>query len=183
MVVVKDPDGHFVEIVQPDQPPETQAPATANVVDVRVRLTVEDVEKSVRLYHDALGMELTNKPAFAENATVGAALGVGGGAQFRFAMLKVPTTGLVFEVMDYKGVDRKTVRGELKDPGSTRIQLQVRDIDAAVAALTKAGGTFVSTGGKPLDLPVTNGALKVGIVREPDNLFVVLIQSPPPAAK
>ena len=180
MVVVKDPDGHFVEIVQPDQPPETQAPAAANVVDVRVRLTVEDVDKSVRLYHDALGMELTNKPAFAENATVGSALGVGAGAQFRFAMMKVPTTGLVFEVMDYKGVDRKTVRGDLKDPGSTRFQMQVRDIDAAVAAFTKAGGTFVSTGVKPLELPVQNGAIKVGIVREPDNLFVVLIQSPPP---
>jgi hypothetical protein len=71
----------------------------------------------------------------------------------------------------------------LKDPGSTRFQMQVRDIDAAVAAFTKAGGTFVSTGGKPLELPVQNGAIKVGIVREPDNLFVVLIQSPPPAAK
>jgi catechol 2,3-dioxygenase-like lactoylglutathione lyase family enzyme len=29
MVVVKDPDGHFVEIVQPDEPPETQAPGTS----------------------------------------------------------------------------------------------------------------------------------------------------------
>ena len=183
MVVVKDPDGHFVELVQPDEPAETQAPATANVYDVRVRLTVDDVEKSVRLYHDALGMELTNTPAFASNATVGAALGVGASAQYRFGMLKVPNTGLVFEVMEYKGVDRKTVRGALQDPGSTRIQIQVRDIDAAVAALTKAGGTFVSTGGKPLDLPAGNNTLKVGIVREPDNLFLVLIQSPPPAAK
>ncbi len=181
MVVVKDPDGHFVEIVQPDEPPKTEAPVTSNVVDVRVRLTVEDVDKSVRLYHDALGMEITNTPAFAGNATVGAALGVGKDAQFRFGMMKMPTTGLVFEVMDYKGVDRKTLRGDLKDPGSTRFQMQVRDIDAAVAAFTKAGGTFVSTGGKPLELPVQNGAIKVGIVREPDNLFVVLIQSPPPA--
>jgi catechol 2,3-dioxygenase-like lactoylglutathione lyase family enzyme len=181
MVVVKDPDGHFVEIVQPDEPPKTAAPATSNVVDVRVRLTVDDVEKSARLYHDMLGMELTNTPAFGGNATVGAALGVGKDAQFRFAMLKVPTTGLMFEVMDYKGVDRKIVRGDLKDPGSTRFQMQVRDIDAAVAALTKAGGTFVSTGGKPLELPVPNGTMKVGIVREPDNLFVVLIQAPPPA--
>jgi hypothetical protein len=112
---------------------------------------------------------------------VSAALGVGG-AQYRFGMLKVPSTGLVFEVMEYKGVDRKTARGELKDPGSTRIQMMVRDIDAAVAAFSKAGGTFVSTGGRPLDLPTPNGALKVGIVRDPDNLFVVLIQSPPPAA-
>jgi catechol 2,3-dioxygenase-like lactoylglutathione lyase family enzyme len=182
MVVVKDPDGHFVEIVQPDQPPETQAPATSNVVDVRVRLIVDDVEKSVRLYHDALGLELTNTPAYAENATVSASLGVSG-AQYRFGMLKVPNTGLVFEVMDYKGIDRKIVRGDLKDPGSTRFQMQVRDIDAAVGAFTKAGGTFVSTGGKPLELPTPNGALKVGIVRDPDNLFVVLIESPPPAAK
>mgnify|MGYP003351504492 CR=1 FL=1 len=54
------------------------------------------------------------------------------------------------------------------------------DVDA-VAALTKAGGTFVSTGGKPLDLPTANATLKVGIVRDPDGLFLVLIQSPPPA--
>jgi catechol 2,3-dioxygenase-like lactoylglutathione lyase family enzyme len=182
MVVVEDPDGHLVEIVQPDEPPTTQAPATSNVVDVRVRLIVDDVEKSVRLYHDALGLELTNTPAYAENATVSAALGVGG-AQYRFGMMKFPGTGLVFEVMEYKGIDRKVVRGDLKDPGSTRFQMQVRDIDAAVAAFTKAGGKFISTGGKPLDLPTPNGALKVGIVRDPDNLFVVLIQSPPPAAK
>ncbi len=161
MVVVEDPDGHFVEIVQPDEPPQTQAPATSNVVDVRVRLIVADVEKSVHLYHDALGLELTNMPAYAENATVSAALGVSG-AQYRFGMLKMPGTGLVFEVMDYKGIDRKIVRGDLQDPGSTRFQMQVRDIDAAIAAFEKAGGAFVSTGGKPLDLPTPNGALESG---------------------
>lgn len=182
MIMVKDPDGHFVEIVQPDQLPATKAPASSNVVDVRVRLTVADVDKSVRLYHDMLGLELTNQPAFTDNATVAAALGVSG-AQFRFGSMKVPNSGLVFELMDYKGIDRKTVQGDLQDPGSTRMQLQVRDIDAAVAALTRAGGKFISTGGKPLELPTPNGALKVGIVRDPDNLFVVLIQSPPPAAK
>ena len=61
--------------------------------------------------------------------------------------------------------------------GSTRIQLQVRDVDAAIAAFRKAGATVVSTGGKALDLPTPNGSLKVAIVREPDNLFVVLIQT------
>ncbi|HVY66110.1 MAG TPA: VOC family protein [Gammaproteobacteria bacterium] len=180
MITVADPDGHFVEIVQPDKVPETAG--ASNVYDVRVRLAVQDVEKAAHLYHDELGLELVNQSTFTDNPTVAGALGVPG-AQFRFAMLKVPTTGLVFEVIDYKGIDRKVVRGDLKDPGSTRIQMQVRDIDAAVAALTKAGGAFVSTGGKPLELPAGNNVLKVGIVREPDNLFVVLIQSPPPAAK
>ena len=121
-------------------------------------------------------MLFRSTPAFTENATVSAALGVSG-ARFRFAMMRVPTTGLMFEVIDYKGIDRRSVRGDLRDPGSTRIQLQVRDVDAAIAAFRKAGATVVSTGGKALDLPTPNGSLKVAIVREPDNLFVVLIQT------
>jgi len=178
MVVVKDPDGHFVEIVQPEQPPETQAPATANVVGVRVRLTVEDVERSMQLYRDALGLKVLGEPQFHEDSVVSAALGVSG-AQYRFGVMQVPTSGLVFEVMDYKGIDRKSVRGNIQDPGSTRMQLQVSDVDATIAAFKQFGGTVVSTGGVPLDLPAANGARKVAIVRDPDNLFVVLIQTPP----
>jgi hypothetical protein len=89
----------------------------------------------------------------------------------------------VFELIAYKGIDRnKDVKRSIADPGSTRIQLQVRDIEATIAAMEKAGGEYVSTGGRPLDLPAGQSTIKVGIVRDPDNLFVVLIQSPPPAA-
>jgi catechol 2,3-dioxygenase-like lactoylglutathione lyase family enzyme len=174
MVVVKDPDGHFVELVQPEQPLPTPAPPTANVTEVRVRVTVADVERSMQLYRDALGLKSDTTPAFSKNDTVSAALGVSG-AEFRFGMLTVPTSGLMFEVMDYRGIDRKTVRGDLKDPGSTRMQLRVRDVDAAVEAFRRFGGEVVSTGGAPLELPVPNGALKVALVRDPDDFFVVLI--------
>ena len=50
------PTGHFVELVQPDQLPESPAPPTSNVVQVRVRVTVQDAEKAARLYRDVLGM-------------------------------------------------------------------------------------------------------------------------------
>lgn len=177
--MVQDPDGHFVELVQPDRMPATQAPAEANVVDVRVRLTVEDVEQSMRLYRDALGLEVLSRPELRDDPVVSAALGVGG-AEYRVGIMQVPTTGLVFEVIDYERIDRREVRGGLQDPGSTRIQLQVRDVDAAVAAFEEFGGAVVSTGGTPLELPIPNGTIKVAIVREPDNLFVVLIETPPP---
>ncbi len=182
IVTVKDPAGHFVEIVQPEQLPETQAPATANVVGVRVRLTVDDVEKSVRLYRDTLGLKELSAPVLRDDATVAAALGVEG-AQYRVGILQVPTSGLVFEVIDFKGIDRKVVQGRIQDPGSTRIQMQVRDVDAAIAALKQAGGVVTSTGGVPLDLPAGGSTIKVAIVREPDNLFIVLIQAAPPAAR
>ena len=104
------------------------------------------------------------------------------GGQYRAAMLQVPTTGLMFELMDFKDVDRKTVHGRIQDPGSTRMQLQVRDVDAAIAALKQAGGAVQSTGGKSMDLPAGANTIKVAIVRDPNDLFLVLLQAAAPAA-
>ncbi len=108
-----------------------------------------------------------------------ALLGLSAGAEYRFTTLTVPTSGLPIELIEFRGARAPAEPARMQDPGSTRIQLRVADIDAAVAALTHAGGTFMSTGGKPLDLPAGNTTLKVGIVRDPDGLFIVLIQAPP----
>ena len=181
MIVLKDPDGHFVELAQLDPLPATQAPAAANVIGVRVRLIVDDVDKQMRLYRDALGMSVVLAPEFRRDPGVLGAFGLTGG-EYRAAILQVPTTGLYFELMDFKGVDRKTVHGRIQDPGSTRIQLQVRDVDAAIAALKQAGGAVQTTGGSSMELPAGPSTIKVAMVRDPNDLFVVLIQAPPPAA-
>jgi predicted enzyme related to lactoylglutathione lyase len=179
MVIVKDPAGHFVELVQPEQLSEAQAAAPTNVVGVRVRFTVSDVGSAGQLYRDALGFhELAPVGEFGGDAAVLDVLGLKGG-QYRVHQLQVPTSGLQFTLIDFRGVERKTVRAGVEDPGSTRIQLRVSDIEAAVAALGKAGGEFVSTGGKPLDLPAGQGTIKVGIERDPDNMFLVMIEAPP----
>lgn len=179
-VVVKDPDGHFVELLQPDQAPDTQAPATANVTGVRVRLTVNDVDQAMRLYGDVLGMKAQPVAPFRDDKAVLAMLGLASG-QYRVGTLEVPTTGLRIDLIDFKGVDRRVVRGNIQDPGSTRMQIQVRDVEAAIAALKQAGGTVVSTGGAMVELPGRGGATtKVAIVRDPDNLFMVLLQAAAP---
>jgi catechol 2,3-dioxygenase-like lactoylglutathione lyase family enzyme len=179
MVVVKDPAGHFIEIVQPEKLTDAQAAATGNVVGVRVRFTVRDVESALQLYRDALGFhELAPIGQYSGDAAVLDALGLSGG-QYRVGQLQVPTSGLQFTLIDFKGLDRKTKLAGIQDPGSTRIQLRVADIDAAAAVFAKAGGAFISTGGKPVDLPAGANTIKVGISRDPDNLFVVMIHTPP----
>lgn len=180
-VVVKDPAGHFVQLVQPGTLPPAPAGSTANVIGVRVRHTVANLEKSLALYHDTLGLAGGGDlPAYTGAPNVLDLLGLPHDMQYRLARLTVPTSGLPFELMEWKGARPPAKPGNLADPGSTRIQLRVSSIDDAVAALTKRGGTFISTGGKPLDLPTANATLKVGIVRDPDGLFLVLIQAPPP---
>jgi hypothetical protein len=89
-------------------------------------------------------------------------------------------SGLMLDFLDFEGLDRRTVRGRIQDFGSTRVQLRVRDLDAAIAAFKRYGGEVVSTGGKPLTLPAGNSTLEVAIVRDPNDLFVVLIETPTP---
>jgi catechol 2,3-dioxygenase-like lactoylglutathione lyase family enzyme len=179
IIVVEDPDGHFVELSQPAELPSTTAPASANVIGVRLRLAVADVEAATRLYRDELGLQARAPVGdFGDNPAVLDALGLAGG-QYRVGLQSVPGSGLMYDFVDFKGVQRDDVRGRIQDFGSTRVQLRVRDIEAAIAAFERFGGEVVSTGGKPLALPAGNATLKVAIVRDPNNLFVVLIEAPP----
>jgi catechol 2,3-dioxygenase-like lactoylglutathione lyase family enzyme len=184
IVVVKDPAGHFVEIVEPRNVPP-RAPASAGVVNVRVRHTVQDLESALELYRDELGLQGTGRlqiservPPYAAYGVLQGALGLGPDEIHRYVELAVPGSTLVIELIEFKDARRSAQRARLQDPGSTRIQLRVADIDVAAAALLRAGGTFISTGGRPLDLPAGNARLKAAVVRDPDDLFLVLIQSP-----
>jgi catechol 2,3-dioxygenase-like lactoylglutathione lyase family enzyme len=178
-LVVKDPDGHFVEIVQ-GPPGEAAAPGAPNITAVRVRLTVEDAGQTMRMYQQ-LGLAGTMNVMFESSAPVLKMFGLKNDAQYRVATMDVPN-GPKLEFIDFKGVDRRTVRANIQDPGSTRMQLQVRDVAAAIEVLKAAGGAVVSTGGGTIDLPGRGGATtKVAIVRDPNNLFLVLIQAAAPA--
>jgi catechol 2,3-dioxygenase-like lactoylglutathione lyase family enzyme len=177
-VIVKDPDGHFVQLTQPDPLPAV-APDAPNVISVRVRLTVEDAEKAMRLYWDALGIRGLTPGLFNSDKAVLDLLGVKSG-QYRLSTAQVPTSGLRLDFLDFKGVDRRVVRSSIQDPGSTRMQLQVRDVDEAIAMLKRDGGTVISTGGNTVELPGRGGTTtKVAIVRDPNNLFLVLLQAAP----
>ena len=176
--LVKDPDGHFVEVAQLDPLPETLA--TTNVIGVRVRLAVDDAAQSLKLYQE-LGLSGTMDLVFNKNEAVMKMFGLPADGQYRVASMDVPTTNLRIEFIDFKGVDRRTVRGNIQDPGSTRMQIQVRDVDAAIAVLKAAGGVVISTGGGTVDLPGRGGAVtKTAIVRDPNNLFLVLLQAAAP---
>jgi len=184
-VVVKDPAGHFVQLLQPPTPPNTQQ-GTGDIRNVRVRHTVANLDRAVALYRDALGFQggrvgdiaLSAPANFETSPPVVDLLGVPADTQWRYATLNVPTSGLPVELIEFKGA-RRPAPPDIADPGATRIQLRVANIDAAVTALVQAGGTFISTGGKPLDLPAGNRSLKVGVVRDPDGWFIVLIDTPP----
>src|SRR4026208_2246504 len=57
-ILINDIDKRFIEIRQPASLPETAAAATGNVVDVRLSISVNDMERTTKVYHDVLGFKL-----------------------------------------------------------------------------------------------------------------------------
>ncbi len=157
-VMVRDPDGIFVELVQPrtvpGQPP-TDAPT------VRLQVTVEDLDRTAKFYTEVLGF----------SGLTSASLG--------FARLQVPGDAFPVNFSAPNYADRKPLRSEIHDPGSGVLRLRVADFDAVVKALRASGATVVSAGGEPVNL----GRNRAVILRDLNNFFLQVLESAPPAAQ
>ena len=175
-VIVSDPDGHYVELLQPSPLPETTAPAESNIIGARVRVTVADTDQTVKLYKDLLQFQ----PQVGQFGNI-ALLDLMGlkGAQLRLTNAQVPGSPLRLEFIELKGTDGTPVRPRLQDPGAARLQLRLKDLDATMTKLKAAGFPVISTGGEPATL---NGGVRAFIMPDPNNLYFVLMQAAPPRA-
>ena len=167
-VVIQDPDGFHIELLQLDPLPETTAPASSNVIGSRFALTVEDTERTMRVFRDVLGFKPQSGPfTDAANRLMNTP-----GALIRRTAAQVPGSPLEINFLEFKGIDRKPINARIQDPGATRLQLRVRDVDPTVKSLKAAGGQVVTTGGD--GGPINMRGLRVAIVRELNNLFLVI---------
>jgi hypothetical protein len=170
-VIVTDPDGHFVELLQLAQLPETNAPADSNIVGARVRVTVADTERAMRVYRDVLHFQ----PQTGSFGTIPLIDLMGlKGAELRLTNVQFPGSALRMEFIELKGAAGTPIKPRLQDPGATRLQVRVRDLDAAMMGLKAAGSTVISSGGQAVTL---QGGRRAAIMPDADGLFFVLIGS------
>jgi len=178
-VVLKDPDGFFIELMQPATLPETNAPATSNVIGARFGLTINDTDQTLKVYRELLAFQPQVDPAFSSDKARQDLMNTPN-AQMRLTSAKIPGSAVEVEFAEFKGIDRNPIGTRIQDPGSTRLQLRVKDADATVKALVASGGSVITTGGE--GGPILMSGLRVAIVREPNNLFlVIMMQAPRPA--
>jgi catechol 2,3-dioxygenase-like lactoylglutathione lyase family enzyme len=173
-VLVRDPDGFFVELQQPDPLP---ANATGDVLGASVNFSVDDSAKTIAFLREAIGFAARPVGEMGSNPAVAKLLGLTG-AKWRIAHGNIPVTAgnnkpLDFALIEYSGVPRVKIDAGAQDPGSPAFTMVVRDINAAVDQWTKAGGTVATTGGKAIVR--VNGAGNV-FVRDVNGLMWELIQ-------
>ena len=163
-VLIADPDGRPVELRQPATPPAS-APPDGEIVGGRLAITVADLDTTVAVYRTALGFDVTAPTRFAVDPFVRTLTGVRG--EVRRSVATSPGNGQVFELIEFRGVERTPLQTRLQDPGSVRLQVMVRGINEVTAALTKAGATIVSDGGVRASLPPNFWGLTVRGARQP----------------
>ena len=172
-LLIRDPDGFFVELMQPDPLPATAADAAAgDILGGAVQLSIEDSAKTAAFLRDAIGFNARPTGQLATNAVVANLINLQG-AQWRITHGSIPGTTLDFGLIEYVGVPRVKFSMGAEDPGSPAFTMVVRDIDAAVDQWMKAGGSVVSTGGKAIKR--ANGAGNV-FVRDVNGFMWELIQ-------
>ena len=164
-VTLKDPDGYYVQLVQLKATASGSGKVTGAPFGAMV---VQDALKSAAFYRDQFGLaraitEWTDR----HSANFGVPR-----AKVITASVYVPGSDLYWMFYEFKDVDRKPYTPRIPDPGAPGIGLQVRDIDAAIAAVKAAGGSSVTQGG---NVKLGNG--KVGFVRDPSGILVELAQN------
>jgi catechol 2,3-dioxygenase-like lactoylglutathione lyase family enzyme len=138
---------------------------------------VADLDASLALYRDVLGLEVYASRPFGPDAAI-AKLGRTEGGQSRYVALRVPGLALGIELIEYKDIERKPQRPDFVDPGAANIAFRVRDLDALFDKVVKVPGVKVLTAaGKPVTIETPNGALHAVFIQDPDGFVVELLEA------
>jgi catechol 2,3-dioxygenase-like lactoylglutathione lyase family enzyme len=173
-VFVQDPDGFVVEMADVATPPADAGPGPV-LGGGGFEATVRNSEETVRFYNQLLGFGFTLGAAFNDNQQMAATAGAPG-ASFRQSRTRIPGTAVPFTLIEFKNIDRKELSGRTQDPGTTVLQLIVRDVAALTAKLRAAGVPIVTTGGAPVQV---SPALKIAIVKDPNGMLLELVERAP----
>lgn len=170
-IIVRDPDGFYIELLQTDPMP-AGAP-TGNVVTARFRTTAGTLERTTGFYQGAFGFSW---PALRPAAVDPVLSGMTGlpGTRTRLAISTVPNTMATFEVAEFPDVTRQPTTARIHGIGASMFRVRVSDIDRVFAQALAAGATSVT----PTPITLKDNRRMV-IVRDPDGLFVQIWQAAP----
>ena len=136
-------------------------------------LQVADLDRSVAFYRDILGFEV----AFAWNPQADYIRELVGypGADIHAAILRLPGSDVMLELLEYRNVERTPVDTGTANPGTAHIAFFVDDLDTLYAELRARGVGSVSPPVTPTIGPNEGG--RAVYLLDPDSIRVELIQT------
>jgi catechol 2,3-dioxygenase-like lactoylglutathione lyase family enzyme len=170
-VLLQDPDGFFVELIQPENAAASAGPG--NVIAASLMITVSDMDQTLHLYRDLIGIPLKDDKYYTPDKALSRTMGLNG-ARYRHAAGDIPGTKFQVDFVEIRGVDHEAGLLRSFDVGSANLRFRVTDEESFVANLQAQRVKVASDGGEPLTL---NNNVKTCILSDPDNNFFFQIMS------
>ena len=169
-VLVRDPDGYPVELMELSPPPVTTAPVTNNILGARVSVTVADIEAAQKLYKDLIGPDLQtwHNSAYINDESYNNLRNTPG-AEFRYGIALIPGSPVIMEFVQYRNIEQNKITPRLQDIGVAHILFMVKDMDVIMSRIRSAGLQTLSTSGKPVFIAPTVHAV---FVSDTNDFFV-----------
>ena len=148
-ILVRDPDGYLVEMIQAS-PVDIAAAGPGQVVGTTIGITVANTERALRFYRGLLGFAV--RGATQATTTDLRVLGLSGG-KATFTQTVIPETNITVVLSEFmlpSGTVARPFQWRIQDVGAPQFQLQVRNLDALIEQTKAAGYRFLSVGAKPI---------------------------------
>jgi catechol 2,3-dioxygenase-like lactoylglutathione lyase family enzyme len=177
-IVIRDPDGFFVQVVH--ETPAPGAPA-GNVHRVSLAYTMGSAEATARFYKGMLGLELTGPSPFSKDPAMLKLVGAPEGTEFRKLTGVIPGPPAYVEFTEFRGVPRTRFHLRVRDPGAPAMAIQVNNLNGMVDEMTAAGVHLISANGQIVDF---GGGTHNIFVEDPNGMNIELFErSGPPGGR
>jgi lactoylglutathione lyase len=139
-----------------------------------VGITVQDMDRSIQFYREQLGLELILDTIF-DKAYILKIVSISGLKCLRIALLRIPDSELIIELLEYREVERFSGSSRPCDPGSGHLCLYVENIDQLHHKLKASGVRFRSE--HPIEVTHgPNAGTKVIYMMDPDGFIIELFE-------
>jgi catechol 2,3-dioxygenase-like lactoylglutathione lyase family enzyme len=194
-VIMRDPDGYFVEAIQATQadiaaadslPQPAPRGGNANtsaaaqptqVVGAILGLTVRDMDETLKYWNDVLGMEMPRAGKFSNDPAMLNLMGLPNNASYRISSGKISGSIARIEFIEIKGVARKPFDLRVTDVMACGMAIRVGHIRDVLAKIKAGGGRVLS---KNQELVEWNETTRNVFVKDPNGLNLELVGSADP---
>ena len=154
-MLVRDPDGYLIQVVQASRAAITSAAAPGAVIGTSIGITVSDMAAALAFYSDLLGFEIrgTRRVTADELRVQGLEAG-----RLTQTTTVIPGTGAIVLISEFDppgeaAEPTETYRWRIQDVGAPQFQLEVAGLDALLQRTRDSGYRFLSIGGRPIERP------------------------------
>ena len=196
-IIMRDPDGYFIEAIQATQAIIAAAPAQAagngrgrqgaaapatppapsQIVGAVMGLTVRDMEESLKFWNGVLAMEMPQPTPFASDPGMLDLMGLPSGASYRISNGLIPGSQARIEFIEIKGVPRKDFDLRVTDPMACGMALRIGHIRDLLAKIKASNGRVLS---KDQALVEWSDTIRNVFVKDPNGLNLELVGSADP---